>query len=82
MRLVEGVRVAVAIKTYPDGKATGKIRSNPDAKVAEVIAGYFGGGGHAYTAGFKIYEKDLEKVQTDLVAATSKALTDYDHPSS
>lgn len=76
MRLVEGVRVAVAIKTYPDGRLTGKIRTNPDAKVAEVIAGYFGGGGHAYTAGFKVYDKDLEKIKNELVGATEKALND------
>ena len=54
MRLVEGVEVAVAIKTYPDGKLTGKIRSN--TPVADQVAGYFGGGGHSYAAGFKIYE--------------------------
>jgi bifunctional oligoribonuclease and PAP phosphatase NrnA len=76
MRLVEGVRVAVAIKTYPDGRLTGKIRTNPDAKVAETIASYFGGGGHGYTAGYKIYEKDLEKAKSELVIATEKALRD------
>ena len=54
MRLVEGVEVCVAIKTYPDGKLTGKIRSN--TPVADQVAGYFGGGGHSYAAGFKIYE--------------------------
>lgn len=54
MRLVEGVKVAVAIKTYPDGKLTGKIRANEP--ICDQVAGYFGGGGHAYSAGFKIYE--------------------------
>ncbi|OYW85381.1 hypothetical protein B7Z17_02390, partial [Candidatus Saccharibacteria bacterium 32-49-10] len=43
MRLVENVEVAVAIKTYPDGKLTGKLRSN--LGVSSTIAGYFGGGG-------------------------------------
>lgn len=51
MRLVEGVRVAVAIKTYPDGKLTGKIRTASGAPIAEAIAGYFGGGGHPFAAG-------------------------------
>lgn len=73
MRLVTDVRVAVAIKTYPDGRLTGKIRTNPDAKIAETIAGYFGGGGHGYTAGFKIYE-DYETTIKELVTATDKAL--------
>ena len=31
MRLVEGVKVAVAVKTYPDGKVTGKIRTASEA---------------------------------------------------
>ena len=53
MRLVDGVKVAVAIKTYPDGKVTGKIRTASDAPIAEKIAGYFGGGGHPVAAGFR-----------------------------
>lgn len=78
MRLVEGVRVAVAIKTYPDGKLTGKLRTNPDAKVAETVAAYFGGGGHGYAAGFKIYGETLEQATNELAGAVRKALTDYD----
>ena len=54
MRMVEGVEVAIAVKTYPDGKATGKIRTQ--IPVAEQVAGYFGGGGHAYAAGFRVYD--------------------------
>jgi len=74
MRLVEGVEVAVAIKTYPDGKVTGKLRTN--APVAEVIGGFFGGGGHKYAAGFRVYES-YETVVRELVEATSKALAAY-----
>ncbi len=78
MRLVDGVRIAVAIKTYPDGKLTGKIRANPDAKIAEVVAKFFGGGGHAYSAGFRIYDDPIDKLKSDLVGAVDKALRDYD----
>lgn len=78
MRLVEGVRLAVAIKTYPDGKITGKLRANPDAKIAETVAAFFGGGGHPYAAGFKIHGDTLEHVTTELIGATDKALKDYD----
>jgi phosphoesterase RecJ-like protein len=46
MRLVEGVEVGVAIKTYPDGRLTGKLRSN--LPISSIIAGFFGGGGHEY----------------------------------
>ena len=67
MRLVEGVKVAVAIKTYPDGKVTGKIRTSSDAPIAEKIAGYFGGGGHPFAAGFRTYDTTYEEVVRDLV---------------
>jgi phosphoesterase RecJ-like protein len=75
MRLVEGVDIAVAIKTYPDGKLTGKIRSN--LPVAHQIAGFFGGGGHEYSAGFKVYES-LEKIMSELVTATEQAKASYE----
>lgn len=75
MRLVEGVDIAIAIKTYPDEKLTGKIRAN--IPVSDRIAGYFGGGGHSYSAGFKIYEQ-YEKGIQDLLVATERILADYD----
>ncbi len=75
MRLVEGVQIGVAVKTYPDGKLTGKIRSN--VPIAEQVAGFFGGGGHAYASGFRVYE-NYDKIITELVTATDKALTDYE----
>lgn len=75
MRLVDTVLVAVALKTYPDGKITGKIRSN--IPVADVVAGYFGGGGHGYAAGFKLYE-ELETVRSELLGAVEKATANYE----
>lgn len=75
MRLVEGVDVAIAIKTYPDEKLTGKIRSN--IPISDTIAGYFGGGGHSYSAGYKIYEA-YDVALKDLLAATEKILKEYD----
>ena len=74
MRLVEDVEVACAIKTYPDGKLTGKLRCN--TPIAETIAGYFGGGGHAYAAGFRAYE-DYDAIVRELITATDKALKEY-----
>lgn len=67
MRLVEGVRVAVAVKTYPDGKVTGKIRTAHDTPIAEKIAGYFGGGGHPFAAGFRTYDTTYDEVIRDLI---------------
>lgn len=77
MRLVEGVEIGVAIKTYPDGKITGKLRAN--LPIAEQVAGFFGGGGHKYAAGFRAYE-DYATIVSELVTATDKALNDYDTP--
>ena len=67
MRLVEGVKVAVAVKTYPDGKVTGKIRTASGVPIAEKIAGYFGGGGHTQAAGFRTYDTTYEEVVHDLI---------------
>lgn len=77
MRMVEGVKLAVVIKTYPDGKLTGKLRANPEAKIAETVASYFGGGGHPYAAGFRVYE-EYDKIYSELIEATQKALENYE----
>ena len=71
MRLVDDVEVAIALKTYPDGKVTGKLRSN--VPVSDVVAGYFGGGGHPYAAGFRAYDT-YETVERELIQACDKAL--------
>ena len=76
MRLVEGVKVAVAVKTYPDGKVTGKIRCAADAQIADKIAGYFGGGGHPYAAGFRTYDTTYEEVIKELVHLVPELLNE------
>lgn len=78
LRLVEGVDISCVIKTYPDGKLTARLRSN--IPVAEQIAGFFGGGGHQYAAGFRIYES-LDAALPELVQATSDILNQYDQTS-
>lgn len=75
MRLVEGVELGVALKTYPDGKVTGKLRAN--IPVAETVAGFFGGGGHVYASGFRTYD-DYETIVKELITATDQALTGYE----
>lgn len=74
MRMVNDVEIALAIKTYPDGKLTGKLRTN--IPVADKIAGFFGGGGHAYAAGFRIFES-YEQLQSELIPAVDKILKEY-----
>lgn len=74
LRLVEGVKVAVAVKTYPDGKVTGKIRCASDSGIADLVAGYFGGGGHQFAAGFRTYDMSYEDVVRDLVKIVPELL--------
>lgn len=78
MRLVEGVKVAICIKTYPDGKITGKIRANSGYKVAETIAKFFGGGGHPYVAGFRTYSDNYEEIKHELIGAVDKVLLEHE----
>lgn len=73
MRLVEGVEIAVAFKSYPDGKLTAKIRTN--RPLAGTLAAYFGGGGHAYAAGFRVYD-DYAIILEELIRQSSKLLDD------
>ncbi|MDB5183599.1 MAG: putative phosphoesterase [Candidatus Saccharibacteria bacterium] len=74
MRLVEGVEIGVALKTYPDGRITGKLRSN--IPISETIAGFFGGGGHKYAAGFRAYDS-YDTIVKELIEATDKAVAGY-----
>ncbi len=76
MRFVEDVEIAIAIKTYPDGKLTGKIRSN--IPISTTVAGYFGGGGHEYASGFRVYES-IDIVIPELLTISNKAIEDYYH---
>jgi phosphoesterase RecJ-like protein len=77
MRLGEGTRVAVAFKSYPDGRITAKLRSNLDAPIAKKLAEHFGGGGHDYASGFKIdgiKNQDLNQVKNDFIKICSELL--------
>lgn len=78
LRLVEGVKVAVAVKTYPDGKITGKVRCSGKAAIADQVAGYFGGGGHPYAAGFRTYDISYEDVVADLVRIVPELIAELE----
>ena len=80
MRMVQGVEVAIAIKTYPDGRLTGKIRTS--LPIADQIAGYFGGGGHPYAAGFRTFDTDYVSTLRELIPLVSRLLDEYKPPAS
>jgi bifunctional oligoribonuclease and PAP phosphatase NrnA len=54
MRLAKNTELAIAFKTYDDGRITAKIRCNFGYGVGDKLAEHFGGGGHPYAAGFKL----------------------------
>lgn len=75
MRLVIGVDLAIGIKTYPDEKITGKIRSN--APLANLLAKSFGGDGHPYAAGFRTYGT-YDEFLPELIQALDRLYAEYD----
>lgn len=67
MRLINGVDIAIAYKTYPDGKILAKIRSNRAADYASILAEHFGGGGHPHAAGFKLRGVNFEDLKKQVI---------------
>lgn len=75
MRLAKGTDVAIAFKTYRDGKITGKIRCNYGKGIADKLAEQFGGGGHAYASGFKLQDgRPLETVKAEVIKTAAELL--------
>ena len=75
MRQVEDVNIAIALKTYENGRVTGKLRCNYGHAVADKVAETFGGGGHKYASGFKIEDvKDLAELKNKIIDVTKKLL--------
>jgi phosphoesterase RecJ-like protein len=80
MRLAKNTQVAVAFKTYHDGKVTAKIRCNFGYAVADKLAEHFGGGGHAYAAGFKIQDgRSYEQIRKEFISEASKMLDELEN---
>lgn len=74
LRMAEGVKLAIAIKLYPDGKITGKLRCNYGVRIAGQVAEHFGGGGHASAAGFKTSEWSYDNLKNELIKITTELL--------
>lgn len=83
MLQIENVRVALVLKHYQDGKVTGSIRCGYGAIIAADLATHFGGGGHAYAAGFKLTEgRPLNEIRSECIAKTTELLDNLkrEHP--
>lgn len=75
MRLTTGVDIAIAFKTYNDGKITAKIRCNFGKTIASDLAKHFGGGGHPYASGFKLTDgRSFEKILTESIEVATRLL--------
>jgi len=75
MRLTRGTAVAIAFKTYQDGKITAKIRCNYGYGIGDKLAERFGGGGHPYAAGFKIdHHDDFQQLKNECITAAAGML--------
>ncbi len=75
MRQVEGVAIAIAYKSYPDGRITAKIRANYGYKIADTLAERFGGGGHPYASGFRITDgRSLSEIKSDVTECAIQLL--------
>jgi phosphoesterase RecJ-like protein len=75
MLQTEGVRVAIVLKRYNDGKVTGSVRCGYNAKIAGELAKHFGGGGHEYASGFKVTDgKPFEDIKTEVIRLATELL--------
>lgn len=73
--MVKNVKVAIALKTYHN-RATAAIRCTYGTNIAHELAELFGGGGHPYSAGFRVdsYSGDLALLKRDIITAVGKLL--------
>lgn len=75
MRLTTSTNIAIAFKVYSDGHLTAKIRANYGYPIAGKLAEHFGGGGHAYSSGFKISDgKPFNEVKSECIQYATKLL--------
>lgn len=79
MRLGKGTDVAICLKTYKDGKITGKIRCNYGKSIADKLAEFFGGGGHSYASGFKITDgRSYDDIKRETIKQASILLDELE----
>jgi phosphoesterase RecJ-like protein len=74
MLQTRGVLLSIVLKSYDSGRVTAAIRCNHGAPIASRLAEHFGGGGHAYAAGFKLEGRPLEEVKQQVIQKTAELL--------
>lgn len=73
--MVKDVQVAIALKTYHN-RATAAIRCTYGTAIAHVLAEKFGGGGHPYSAGFRVdnFNGDVAELKRTIIASVGELL--------
>jgi bifunctional oligoribonuclease and PAP phosphatase NrnA len=73
--MLKNIKVAIAIKTYKK-RLTAAIRCTHGNPIAHNLADQFGGGGHEYSAGFKIenWDSDLNSVKSQIITKLADLL--------
>jgi phosphoesterase RecJ-like protein len=75
MLQITNVAISIVLKHYDDGRITAAIRCNSGFPIAAPLAEHFGGGGHAYAAGFKITDgRQFQEVKLACVAFATQLL--------
>ncbi len=69
--MVSGVKVGIALKVYKK-RLTGSIRCGGNIKIANELAGKYGGGGNAFAAGFRVddFAGDIKDFKNELIRNT------------
>ena len=76
-RCVDGVDVGVLIEHRPDGGVKASLRAKDPLCRLDLVAGKFGGGGHACAAGLNV-KKDAAEFRAQLLAALAERLKAMD----
>lgn len=79
MRLAKGTDIAIAFKSYKDGRITAKIRCNYGYPIADKLAEHFGGGGHPMASGFKITNgRSYDDIKAETLKMAAKLLDEVE----
>ena len=76
-RAIDGVDIGALIEERPEG-IKGSLRAKDPAYRLDLVAGQFGGGGHACAAGFNVKGGKLDSFYPRLVAALDKQIRTID----
>jgi bifunctional oligoribonuclease and PAP phosphatase NrnA len=79
MLQTQGVKVSIVLKSYDNGRITAAIRCNHGGGIGAQLAEHFGGGGHAYAAGFRIENgRPFNEIKSECMAYATQLLDTFE----